>query len=195
MEDILQLAAYNQQFARTILEETGIIRAWENMGAEVHLIGSLKSGLLMKNRDIDIHIYTERLAISESFDVMRNLAERLPLKEIQYKNGIDTEEECIEWHALYEDKQTNLWKFDIIHIRKGNKYDGVVEKVTDAIIERLTPELRQTILRIKYDVPDGLTIPGIEIYHAVFTGKVKTYGELIQWRNSNPLINSLDWLP
>jgi hypothetical protein len=81
------------------------------------------------------------------------------LKEIQYINGIETEEECIEWHALYQDKEMNLWKFDMIHIRKGSKYDGTVEKVTDAITKRLTPDIRRTILQIKYDVPDGIMIP------------------------------------
>jgi len=193
--DILKLAEQNQQIAWKVLEDTRIIPAWERIGAIVNLVGSLKSGLLMKNRDIDIHIYTDKLNIAESFSVMQELAERLSLKEIRYINGIDTEEECIEWHVLYEDRDENIWKFDMIHIRKESKYDGTVEKVTEAVIKRLTPEIRRTILQIKYDVPDGIMIPGIEIYHAVFTGGVKSYEELEQWRRTNPLTNSLDWLP
>ena len=59
---------------------------------------------------------------------MQELAERISLKEVHYKNLIQTEEECIEWHAIYEDEDMNTWKFDMIHIRKGSKYDGVVEK-------------------------------------------------------------------
>ena len=143
--DILELALHNQQTAWNILEHTGIIPAWERIGATVHLVGSLKSGLLAKSRDIDLHIYT--------------------------------------------------WKFDMIHIRKGSKYDGVVEKVTAAITNQLTPEIKNTILQIKFDVPDGIQIPGIEIYHAVFVGGVRNYEELEQWRKTNPLTNSLDWLP
>ena len=193
--DIIELAEQNQQNAWKILDETGIIPAWERIGATVHLVGSLKSGLLMKSRDIDLHIYTGQLDISESFSVMQELAERLRLKEIQYKNLIHTEEECIEWHALYEDQELHTWKFDLIHIRKGSKYDGVVEKVTDAVAKLLTPGLRETILRIKYEVPDGIMIPGIEIYHAVFTGGVRSYGELERWRREHPLTHSLDWLP
>lgn len=177
------------------MEETGIIPAWERIGATVHLVGSLKSGLLAKSKDIDMHIYTEKLDVTESFSVMQELAGRLSLKEIQYKNLIQTEEECIEWHALYEDKDMNLWKFDLIHIRKNSKYDGVVERMTAAIIDRLTPEIRKTILQIKFDVPDNIMIPGVEIYHAVFTGGVRNYEELEQWRKTNPLIDSLDWLP
>lgn len=193
--DILKLAEQNQQKAWEILEVNRIIPAWEGIGATVHVIGSLKSGLLMKSRDIDMHIYTDRLDIAESFSVMQELAERLPLKEIVYINGIDTEEECIEWHSRYIDDEGNTWKFDMIHIRRGSKYDGTVEKVTNAIIKQLTPEIRRTILQIKYDVPEGIMIPGIEIYHAVFTGHVKNYEELEQWRKTNPLTNSLEWLP
>ena len=174
--DILELALHNQQTAWKILEHTGIIPAWERIGATVYPVGSLKTGLLAKNRDIDLHIYTDTL-------------------EIHYKNLIQTEEECIEWHVLYEDEDRNTWKFDMIHIRRGSKYDGVVEKVTAAIANHLTPEIKQTILQIKFDVPDGVQIPGIEIYHAVFEGGVRSYEELEQWRKTNPLTNSLDWLP
>ena len=193
--DIIELAEQNQQNAWKLLDETGIIPAWERIGATVHLVGSLKSGLLMKSRDIDLHIYTGKLDITESFSVMQELAERLKLKEIQYKNLVHTEEECIEWHALYEDQELHTWKFDLIHIRKGSKYDGVVENVTAAIAKLLTPGLRETILRIKYEVPDGVMIPGIEIYHAVFTGDVRSYEELERWRQEHPLTHSLDWLP
>lgn len=193
--NILKLAEQNQQIAWEILKEADIIPTWESIGATVNLVGSLKSGLLMKSRDIDMHIYTDKLNIGESFSVIQRLADKLPLKEIQYINGIETEEECIEWHALYEDKDRGTWKFDMIHIRKGSKYDGTVERVTNAIIKKLTPEIRQTILQIKYDVPDGTMIPGIEIYHAVFIGNVRNYEELEQWRKTNPLTNSLDWLP
>lgn len=193
--DILTLAAENQQTAWQILRETGIVQTWEKAGATVNLVGSLKSGLLMKNRDIDMHIYTDKLSVSESFSVIQELAERLSLKEIHYKNLIDTEEECIEWHVLYEHNNRDTWKFDMIHIRKGSRYDGTVERVTDAITERLTPEIRKTILQLKQEIPEGIVIPGIEIYHAVFEGDVSSYEELEQWRKNHPLINSLDWLP
>ena len=176
--DIHELAMQNQQSAWKVLEDTCIIEAWERIGATVHLVGSLRTGLLAKSRDIDIHIYTDRLDVGESFSVIRELAERLPLQEIQYRNLIHTEEECMEWHALYKDREQNTWKFDMIHIRKGSRY-----------------EIRKTILQIKFDVPDGVTIPGIEIYHAVFTGGVRTYKELEEWRKTNQLADSLGWLP
>jgi len=192
--DIIKLAEYNRQAAWEILDDTRVIQAWESIGAMVNVVGSLKSGLLMKSRDIDLHVYTDRLDIAESFSVMRQLAERLPFKEIQYKNLIDTEEECIEWHALYENTDKNIWKFDIIHIRKGSKYDGVVEKVTDTIIKMLTPEIREAILRIKYEIPYDMMIPGIEIYRAVFQGNVRSYNEFEQWCKINPPEKNQGWV-
>ena len=183
--DIIALSEHNQQLAWNILKNTRIIPVWEGIGARVNIVGSLKTGLMMKNKDIDMHIYTDKLAIADSFSVMSELAENL----------VHTEEECIEWHALYEDEGSNRWKFDMIHLRSGSKYDGVVEKVTKAIIHCLTPEIKRTILQIKYDMPDNVNIPGIEIYHAVFTGGVQNYEELMQYRIANPLKNSLEWTP
>lgn len=192
-----QLLEYSQQIQNTaceILKSSELIRLWEDIGAEVYIVGSLKTKLLI-HRDIDIHVYTDKVSIESSFSVMAKLAERLNMTDIQYKNLIDTEEECIEWHALFEDKNKEHWKLDLIHIRKGSLFDGVVERVTDAIAEKLTPELRQTILEIKCNMPKDALIPGIEVYHAVFTGNVKTYEELLQWRKTNPLTDSLGWMP
>ncbi|NDW13479.1 phosphoglycerate mutase family protein [Bacteroides sp. 214] len=192
--DILKYSQEIQKTAFEILENSKLIQLWEAIGAEVYMVGSAKTGLLI-HKDIDIHVYTEKVSVSDSFSVMAKLAERMNLTEIQYKNGLETEEECIEWHALFEDKNKDCWKLDLIHIRKGSMYDGVVEKVTDTIAGKLTPELRKTILQIKYDMPKNALIPGIEVYHAVFTGNVKTYEELLQWRKTNPLTNSLGWMP
>lgn len=192
--DILEISEKRQRKAREIISNLHLIRLWENIGATVNIVGSLKTGLLI-HRDMDFHIYSDKISITDSFSVMGELAEKSVLQDIRYKNLLDTEEECLEWHVLYKDEDDELWKFDMIHIRSGSKYDGVVEKVTDAIIRRLTPEIRKTILRIKYDMPEDMIIPGIEVYHAVFTGKVKSYKELLEWRRTNPLTNSLEWLP
>lgn len=71
--DIHELARQNQQSAWKVLEDTCIIEAWERIGATVHLVGSLRTGLLAKSRDIDIHIYTDRLDVGEAFRSSGNL--------------------------------------------------------------------------------------------------------------------------
>ena len=74
--DIHELARQNQQSAWKVLEDTCIIEAWERIGATVRLVGSLRTGLLVKSRDIDIHIYTDRLDVGESFSVIRELCRK-----------------------------------------------------------------------------------------------------------------------
>lgn len=192
--DVLKYARRNQETAKEIIDDSGLIGLWEDIGAEIYVVGSLKTELLI-HKDIDIHAYTDKVSVRDSFTVMAKLAERLNLTDIIYKNLIETEEECIEWHAMFEDRKKETWKLDLIHIRKGSMFDGVVERVTDAIVGKLTPEIRRTILQIKYDMPKEALIPGIEVYHAVFTGGVKTYEELLLWRETNPLTDSLGWMP
>lgn len=193
--DIFKLSEYNQQLAWEVLEESNIIPIWESIGAKVNIVGSLKTKLLMKSLDIDIHIYTKELSIKDSFNAISQIAQNSSFKDIQYKNLIDTEEECIEWHLIYEDRKSNLWKFDLIHILMGSKYDGFVENITDSIIKKLTPETRKAILQIKFDTPNDIKIPSIEIYQVVLSNNIRNYKEFIQWRETNSLINSLEWLP
>ncbi len=193
--DIFKLSEYNQELAWEVLEESNIIPVWESIGAKVNIVGSLKTKLMMKNLDIDIHIYTKELSIKDSFDAIAQIAQNSSFKDIQYKNLIDTEEECIEWHLIYEDRKANLWKFDLIHILMGSKYDGFVENVTDAIVKKLTPETRKAILQIKFETPNDIKIPSIEIYQAVLSNKIRSYKDFIQWRETNSSINSMEWLP
>ena len=193
--DILELSGYNQRIAWQVVKESNIIEIWKSIGAEINIIGSLKTGLLMKNRDIDFHIYTNDFSIASSFSAMENLAENPSIKEIRYLNRIDTEEECIEWHAIYEDNEMNQWKLDMIHIRKGSKYDGVFERVADAIAKRLTPEATEAILQIKFDMPDSIQVSGVEIYRAVLSEGIRNYKDFMEWRKINPLINISDWMP
>ena len=45
--DILEVAKRNQQRAWEVIMDTDIIRIWEGIGAEVNLVGSLSTGLLI----------------------------------------------------------------------------------------------------------------------------------------------------
>lgn len=193
--NILDIAQKNQKKAWEVIEDTGLINIWESIGAKVNLVGSLRSGLLMKNLDIDLHIYSDPVILKDSFLAMAKLAENSGIKRIEYGNLLDTEEECIEWHVWYQDTNNENWKFDMIHINKGSKYDGYMERVTDRISEVLTPETKQAILQIKYDVPEGISIPGIEIYHAVLTDRIHSYADFMEWRKKHPLSGVLEWLP
>lgn len=193
--NILELAKRNQQKAWEIIEDTRIVRIWEGIGAKVNLVGSLRTGLLMKHRDIDFHIYTSPLDLSASFRAMAELAENTSVKKIEYTNLLHTEEACIEWHAWYQDMEGELWQMDMIHIQEGSRYDGYFERVAERISAVLTDEMRLAILNLKYETPDTEKIMGVEYYQAVIQDGVCSYPEFEEWRRLHPAVGVVEWMP
>lgn len=195
MEDFMDIALANRQKAHEIITSANIYKIWESVGAEVHLVGSLSMGLMMKHRDIDFHIYSSPLSLSDSFKAMAMLAENPRIKKIECANLMHTEEACIEWHALYEDTEGKIWQIDMIHIQKGSRYDGFFEKMAERISAVLTPETRETILRLKYETPDNLKVMGVEYYEAVIRDGVRTYPQFMEWRRNHPVEGIVEWMP
>lgn len=193
--NILELAKRNQQKAWEIIEDTRIVRIWEGIGAKVNLVGSLRTGLLMKHRDIDFHIYTSPLDLSASFRAMAELAENTSVKKIEYTNLLHTAEACIEWHAWYQDMEGELWQMDMIHIQEGSCYDGYFERVAERISAVLTDEMRLAILKLKYETPDTEKIMGVEYYQAVIQDGVRSYPEFEEWRRLHPAVGVVEWMP
>ncbi|MFP4417278.1 MAG: nucleotidyltransferase domain-containing protein [Chitinispirillaceae bacterium] len=194
-DELLSNSLRNQRKAWEIIEQTGLIDIWLSIGAEINLVGSLKTGLLMKNRDIDFHIYTDEFILAESFKAVGLLAQNARIKRVEYVNLIDTEEKCIEWHAWYEDDEEMLWQIDMIHISRDSPYVGVFEKVANRITSVLTHEARCAILSIKNEIPDDQKIMGIEVYQAVIRDGVRNYGEFIRWREKNAATGIVEWIP
>ena len=193
--NILELAKRNQQKAWEIIEDTRIVRIWEGIGAKVNLVGSLRTGLLMKHRDIDFHIYTSPLDLSASFRAMAELAENTSVKKIEYTNLLHTAEACIEWHAWYQDMEGELWQMDMIHIQEGSRYDGYFERVAERISAVLRDEMRLAILKLKYETPDTEKIMGVEYYQAVIQDGVRSYPEFEEWRRLHPAVGVVEWVP
>ncbi len=193
--NILELAKRNQQKAWEIIEDTRIVRIWEGIGAKVNLVGSLRTGLLVKHRDIDFHIYTSPWDLSASFRAMAELAENTSVKKIEYTNLLHTAEACIEWHAWYQDMEGELWQMDMIHIQEGSRYDGYFERVAERISAVLTDEMRLAILKLKYETPDTEKIMGVEYYQAVIQDGVRSYPEFEEWRRLHPAVGVVEWMP
>jgi len=193
--ELFELSQQMRQLASKVMNDLNITGHCKEIGGVLNIVGSLKNDLILNHRDIDLHFYTDEPMIEKSFLFIKSLAENKAIKDIQYKNLLDTKEECIEWHVWYEHSDQSIWKLDIIHIRKGSFYDGFFEQVTDKIIKRLTPETKETILRIKYNLGEKSDVPGIQIYHAVLEHGIKTYADFIQWQKENPLDHILEWLP
>ena len=193
--NLLTVSEINQQKARRIIDETGIVDIWKSVGADAQLVGSLRTGLLVDNLDIDFHIYSDSFVLADSFAAIAKLAENPRIKRVEYANLLNTEEECLEWHAWYNDEEDNLWQIDMIHILKESPYAGYFEKVADRIAAVLTPETKAAILEIKSRRTPEVEIMGIEIYQAVIRDGVRTFEEFRQWQEEHPNPGIVDWMP
>ena len=193
--EILELSRQMRLSAQRVLNDLNIVNSCHHVGGTVNIVGSLKTDLMMNHRDIDLHVYTGEPMVEKSFYFMKEIYENKAVKDIRYKNLLYTKEECIEWHLWYEDEERITWKLDIIHIRKGSFYDGFFERVTDKIIEKLTPEAKEAILQMKYELGEKSDVPGIQIYHAVLEHGIKNYADFIQWLKKNPVDAVLEWIP
>lgn len=192
---VLELSRQTRQSALKILDDLNIMNCCRSVDGTVNIVGSLKTDLMMHHRDIDLHVYTNNPMVEKGFSFMKKIAGNKAVKDIQYKNLLDTQEECIEWHIWYKDGDKSIWKLDIIQIRKGSFYDGFVEKVTDNILKRLTPETKEAILKIKYELGEESDVQGIQIYYAVLGHGIKNYPDFLQWSKQNPIHNVLEWIP
>ena len=193
--ELSALAAGQCERARKLLAQCRIVEIWEMLGVKVEIVGSLRNGLMMKHRDIDLHLYSRHPSPSEGLSALRTLAENHPVRRIEYTNLLNTPERCLEYHILVPDAEGFEWQIDMIHIVSGSRYDGHFERVADRIAERFTPEMKRAVLRLKYETPDSESIPGVEYYHAVQAGGVRTFAEFTEFRKHHPAAELLDWMP
>ena len=195
IEEIEALAEYNQTLAREVIAKSGVIAAWENIGATVNLVGSLSTGLLMTHHDIDFHIYTATLDLSQSFTAISQICRRSSATRLEYSNFAETQESCLEWHLWIKDRHGDEWQLDIIQLPQDSPFAGYFEHIAERIKAVLTPETRRTILALKYITPSTEKIMGIEYYQAVLAGGVRTWDEFTVWRATHPATGIVQWCP
>lgn len=194
--EILALAAANQRRAHEILRELELREAWQAIGARAEVVGSLRTGLLMKHLDIDLHIYSPApLRPADSFAAAARVAEKPGIRRMEYGNLLDAEDCCLEWHAQYEDRDGRRWQIDLIHMAENSPWAGYFERVADRIAAVLTPETREAILRLKYETLDGAKIPGIAYYKAVLADGVRSHAEFTAWLQEHPVEGIVTWIP
>lgn len=193
---ITALAEANQSRARAIINELQLYDAWQAIGGRAEVVGSLRTGLLMKHLDIDLHVYTPApLHPAESFAAMARIASNPRIRRVEYANLLDAGDQCLEWHAQYEDHDGRIWQIDLIHMAEGSPWAGYFERVADRIAAVLTPETREAILRLKYETPDTEKIPGIAYYRAVLADGVRSYAEFTAWLRAHPVEGIVEWMP
>ena len=195
MENILLRAKKIQKKAWSVIEETDVVNHWTSIGATINLVGSLKTGLMINNRDIDFHIYTNPFKLSDSFLAVSRLAENKRIKTISYSNLLEAEDKCIEWHAFYVDQDGKSWQIDMIHILNESPYRGYFENVAERISEVLTKETREAILRIKNGISFDKKVMSIQIYKAVIADGVRNLEGFWRWKKQNPNEGIVTWVP
>lgn len=191
--DYTALAERQKKQAFEIIEKLKITDIWQQAGARINLVGSLKIGVLAKHRDIDFHIYTNMLDIEQSFAAMARICTNPAVKKCEFTNLAQTEEACFEWHIWVEDRDKNLWQIDMIQILSGSQYDGYFESVAADIAAAMTEENRKTILKLKFETPDNLKIGGIEYYKAVIQDGITTFDDFIKWRAKQNFNGIIEW--
>ena len=180
--------------AEQFLRQSGLLEAWESVGAKVRCVGSFRTGLMMKDRDIDLHVYTESLDPERTREALKPFSNS-PGAQLSYVNNAGTAENCLEWHLKMPDDSGELWTIDMIQLPAGSEWDGFFEDTAEAVIDALTPESRRNILELKAAEPDGMNVCGIEFCKAVLDDHVKTWEEFLKWRQGNPAETLLRWRP
>ncbi len=186
MNDIIEISKQNLEIASRIIDELQIVEIWNALDSTCNLVGSVKTGLLMNHLDIDFHTYSEDFSIEKSFKAIGLISKNPKIKDVVYKNLLEAEDMCLEWHLTYEEKPDRIWTIDIMHIRKESPYAGMIERVTEKINMILTEQLREKILSIKWESQQhNHKIPGISIYQAVIEDGIETYEDFKIWEKGH----------
>lgn len=193
-KEINDLALANQKKAAVVLAESGIAEIWKESGCRVNVVGSLRMGLLVKHRDIDLHVYSQGITVESSFAIASKIAKNPCITEIKCINGLHTDEQCIAWHFYYK-HEGEIWQFDVIHIEEGSRYDGYFENMADRIVEVMTATKRDTILRLKFETPVETDYHGVEYYEAIIADDVNSMSEFECWVEQHRKKPAYYWIP
>jgi len=181
--------------AERVLRESGMLEIWESLGAKIRSVGSFRTDLMMKDRDIDLHVYTGTPDPEQVWKAVTPLLASGKVRKLAYADNSHTDEHCLEWHWLLSGSCGENWTFDVIQILAGSAFDGFFEDVAEALLDVLTPESRRKILELKAAEPEGSNICGMEFCRAVLEGHVAGWEEFLAWRRSVPPETLPDWRP
>ena len=183
---LLQRQDMLQNEAQAAINELSLVRLLSNAGiVKVH--GSSVVGL-MTWRDIDIAVSSPRLSVERAYEVMMPLLTHPRIKQVRYLNesgpfypeGLP--DERYYFMVLYDREAETDWKIDI-SFWLGE--DVHAEPIHDMIVQKLTPETRLAILRIKavwWKQPSyRQEISSVDIYDAVLLHEVQTLDEFDQY--------------
>ncbi len=186
MENLENISKKNIEKAFEIIAELKIYEIWKRLNSTCNLVGSVRSGLLMDKLDIDFHTYSDDFSIEKSFQAISKIAENPKIKEVTYRNLLDAEDMCLEWHLWYEETPERIWTIDMMHIKNDSAYAGAIERVTEKIKSVVTQKQKQAILKIKWESKrQKEKFIGIDIYQAVIEEGIETFEDFKTWHNNH----------
>ena len=196
MENLENIAESNLQKAFEIIRELKIEKIYEELNSTCNLVGSVKTGLLISHLDIDFHVYSDEFSVEKSFNAIAKISQNPKIKEVLYKNLLEEDDMCLEWHLLYEEIPERIWTIDIMHIKNESLYAGAIERVTEKINSVLTEKMRQTILKIKWESEQHKEkFFGIDIYQAVIEENIDTFQDFQKWKQNRKDVGISLWEP
>lgn len=185
MEEFLEIAEKNYATARMIIKDLQIREIWNEFNYKAHLVGSVKTKLIMLNRDVDFHVYSDFFEFERSFRAIAKISGNSRIKRFSCYNFLNDYDKSLDWHLHYLDGDEKDWRIDIIQLLNDSPYAGKAEKAADDINTIMSDNIRETILKIKYDaVTEKIDFSGIEVYKAVIEGRVTSLDEFRIWKEN-----------
>ena len=184
-KEILEKAAEQKEMADFILKESEIISMLSEYG-KTKVVGSYSYDL-MTAPDIDIHVIVPKLSRGLVMSVFNKLIEQnyfyayniADFYDKAKRPGIDRGYLIGLRYWTPDAKWDSRWKFDIWFLEKENPYN---KTVVDLINDKITPEKRLDILRLKiWRDKYNTGIEAYNIYHAVLSQGINKPDDLIQY--------------
>ena len=194
MNDIVSRAETRQQIAEHILQELDLVNRWNQFG-KCNLVGAVTYRLIVAP-DIDMEIFCPDPKIEDGFEIIRACALHPQVTKTRFWNALGPPHHGLYWQVRYN-HEGEEWKIDMWSIADSYS-DPCGSHLTEPIVNALTLESRQAILRLKEAVlaDDTLDCPSIQIYRAVLDSGVADLDGLKAWLPRNPLTGVVtDWKP
>jgi hypothetical protein len=190
MEEFELVSKKNIEKAKKIIDELEIIELCKEYDCKANLIGSVATGLLMSNLDIDFHIYPKIFNINKIYELIGKIAEKDEITRTSCYNFLNGNDKTLDWHIHYMNENKEDWRIDMIFIRYDSKYIEKAEKIVQEIKNNMTEMQKRNILFLKWEgYKRQIEYKGIEIYKAVIEYGIETIEEFIEWKSCNKEID------
>lgn len=181
--ELLQRQEALQAEARGILAELGLIPLLASAGTPSQ-IGSSVPGLLMW-RDIDVEVLCDAWAADLAFQTIRPLASHPRVKRLSFVNEAGRFKppglrDGYYWGVRYHADTGDEWKIDVWFWPREASAGDVAH--ADELRNRLTPETRLAILRIKDALHEQLLYRSVDLYDAVLNHGIRTPSEFAAYQ-------------